>query len=139
MNKTISTVLLHFQEVLASLQVNSQERVSLLGFGSPPKFLLVEQNEFSTDASLPKGKSLGWWKIDLVSIEEFMDDPDTIELEQHGMYYSHGLGDFSIDKDGSLVRIGWQVGPRYGRGYEYTVVQNNDDIQLVNQTLLWVS
>jgi hypothetical protein len=38
-----------------------------------------------------------------------------------GMYYDYGRADFAISEDATSVRIGWQVGPRYGRGYDLPV------------------
>ena len=123
--------------MLAGLNTESQEDDPLIGV--PPTFLIVEQNEFSTYDSSKMGKCLGRWIIYATSIEEFSGDPNTIKQERNGMYYSHGFGDFSIHDNGEVVRIGWQVGPRYGRGYEYSIVQRGDEIELVNQKDLWIS
>lgn len=162
MGKITSTILIHFQEVLADLNNESQKddsfleslpanlREILVGLhtenprddpliGVPPTFLIVEQNEFSSYSSSKSDKCLGRWTVRLTSIDEFAGDPNEIKQERNGMYYSHGFGDFSIHNNGEVVRIGWQVGPRYGRGYEYSIVQRNDEIELVNQKDLWIS
>lgn len=137
MDKIRSTILLYFQDVLASLNTESQPDNPLIGV--PPTFLIVEQNEFSSYDSSKTGKCLGRWIVRLTSIEEFADNLDAIEQERNGMYYSHGLGDFSIHNNREVVRIGWQVGPRYGRGYEYSIAQRGEEIELVDQKDLWVS
>ena len=99
----------------------------------------MEQNEFSSYSTAKNGKCLGRWIVRLTSIEDFAGDPKAIKLEENGMYYSHGYGDFSIHDNGEVVRIGWDVGPRFGRGYKFSIIQRGDEIELENQEDLWVS
>lgn len=104
----------------------------------PPTFMIVEQTEFSSYHSGRNNKFLGRWMVRLTSIEVFADDPNAIEQEINGMYYSHGFGEFSIHENGEIVRVGWQVGPLFGRGYEFSIDQRGE-IELVNQKGLWIS
>jgi len=137
MDKIKSKILLYFQEVLTGLNTESHKGDPLIGI--PPLFMIVDQIEFSTYDSSERGDCLGRWIVHLTSIEEFSGDPKAIKLEENGMYYSHGFGDFSIHNNGEVVRIGWHVGPRFGRGYKYSIAQSNDEIDLVHQEDLWMS
>jgi hypothetical protein len=38
-----------------------------------------------------------------------------------GMYYQRGTFDFVVATDARSVVVGWQVGPRFGRGFRYEV------------------
>ena len=137
MDEIISVVLNHFQDVLSQLNTENQKQDTSLGV--PPTFLIVEQKEFSTLKSRNIGDTLGCWKVYQTSSEEFNGNLDLLVQEQNGMYYSHGLCDFSIDNNGAKVRIGWQAGPRFGRGYEISIVKRNNTIELVDQKTLWIS
>ena len=158
MDKIIAKILDYFQEVLVELNTEKEMDISFLESlpeslrnsfirshtenprgDVPPAFLIVEQNEFSSYSSEKNGKCLGRWIVRLTSIEEFSGDPKAIKQERNGMYYSHGSGDFSVHDNGEVVRIGWVVGPRFGRGYKYSIVQSGDEIELTNQEDLWVS
>ena len=158
MDKIIAKILDYFQEVLVEINTKKELddsfleslpeilRNSLIRSHTenprgdvPPAFLIVEQNQFSSYSSEKNGKCLGRWVVSLTSIEVFTGDPNAIEQEINGMYYSHGFGEFSIHDNGEVVRIGWQVGPRFGRGYEYSIVRHDDEIELVNQKGLWIS
>lgn len=158
MDKITAKILDYFQEVLVELNTEKEMDVSFLESlpeslrnsfirsytenprgDVPPAFLIVEQNEFSSYSSTKNGKYLGRWIVRLTSIEEFAGDPKAIKLEENGMYYSHGFGDFSIHNNGEVVRIGWYVGPRFGRGYKYSIVRRGEEIELANKEDLWIS
>jgi len=158
MAKITAKILEHFQEVLVELNTEREIDDSFLETlpenlrklfvrlqtenprdDVPPTFLIVEQNEFSSYSSEKNGKCLGRWIVRLTLIEEFSGDPKAIKQERNGMYYSHGYGDFSIHDNGEVVRIGWYVGPRFGRGYKYSIVRRGGEIELVNQEGLWIS
>jgi len=157
MDKVTAKILNYFQEVL--IELNSPKELDNSFIESlpeglrelsirwlteprddvPPTFLIVEQTEFSSYHSGRNNKSLRRWMVRLTSIEEFSGDPNAIEQVRNGMYYSHGFGEFSIHDNGEIVRVGWQVGPLFGRGYEFSIVQHDDKIELTNQKDLWVS
>ena len=157
MDKVTAKILNYFQEVLIELNSpkeldnsfieslpESLRELSIRWLteprdGVPPTFMIVEQTEFSSYHSGRNNKFLGRWMVRLTSIEEFSGDTNAIEREINGMYYSHGFGEFSIHENGEIVRVGWQVGPLFGRGYEFSIVQRDDKIELVNQKDLWVS
>lgn len=158
MDKITAKMLNYFQEVLIELNTERElddsfieslpESLRKLSIGLltekprddiPPTFLIVEQTEFSAYHTSRNNNFLGRWMVRLTSIEEFAGDPNAIEQEINGMYYSHGFGEFSIQDNGEIVRVGWQVGPRFGRGYEYSIVRHGDQIELANQKFLWGS
>ena len=154
MDKITAKILNYFQEVLIELNTEHELDASFIESlpetirnsfirsqrdDVPPTFLIVEQNEFSSYSTEKNGNCLGRWTVRLTSIEEFSGDPKAITKKQNGMYYSHGSGDFSIHDNGEVVRVGWQVGPLFGRGYKFSIVQRGDEIKLENQEDLWVS
>jgi hypothetical protein len=42
-----------------------------------------------------------------------------------GMYYDRGSFNFVVAPDRASVVVGWQVGPRFGRGFRYQVVTDD--------------
>jgi len=158
MDKITAKILAYFQTVLVELNTPTDMDITALesmpemsqtssihsrtenpSGDIPPVFLIVEQTEFSADDSSRSKKYLGRWTVRLTSIEIFTGNTNAIEQERNGMYYSHGFGEFSIHDSGEIVRVGWQVGPLFGRGYEYSIVQRDHEIELVNQKFLWIS
>ena len=146
MDKIVAKILDYFQDVLVELNKSKEMKSSFLESRSknpshsiPPTFIIAEQNEYPSYFTEKKGKCLGRWKVGLSSIETFVDDPQAIKLEENGMYYSRGFGEFSIHENGEVVLVSWQVGPRYGRGYQFSMVQHNGAIELTNQKELWIS
>jgi hypothetical protein len=158
MDKITAKILDYFHEVLVELNTPKEMDVSFLESlpeslrssyirsytenprgDVPPAFLIVEQTEFSACHTSRNNNYLGRWMVRLTSIEVFTGNPNAIEQEINGMYYSHGFGEFSIHDNGEIVRVGWQVGPLFGRGYEYSIVQRGDEIELENQEDLWGS
>lgn len=59
--------------------------------------------------------------------------------ERDGMYYTDGLFCFSISESGTTVWIDMILGPRFGRGFEYTVSSPYGKPKLDGQKVLWVS
>ena len=123
MDKVITKMLNYFQEVLVELNTPKEMDASFLESlpeilrnsylrshterlrdDIPPTFLIVEQTEFSAYHTR-NNNFLGCWMVRLTSIEVFTSNPYTIEQEINGMYYSHGFGEFSIHKNGEIVRV----------------------------------
>jgi len=57
-----------------------------------------------------------------------------------GMYFDRGSFDFVVAPDHTSVVVGWQIGPRFGRGFRYQVVTGDDGhLSLGLADTLWIS
>ena len=57
-----------------------------------------------------------------------------------GMYYDRGSFDFVVAPDRTSVVVGWQVGPRFGRGFRYQVAADDSGrLSLRLADTLWKS
>lgn len=109
---------------LAQLQVDLREahrsaRKHEARFGVPPKELVAQQREPSFRHNMIVGKALARWRVGLDSITPVPLDIASPKPEKVGMYWTLGRADIAILPDGNVV-IGWSIGPRYGRGFQYT-------------------
>jgi len=72
------------------------------------------------------GSVLGVWRIThteiIVLSASFIVRAPT---GRSGMYYDSGSFDFVVAPDHTSVVVGWQVGPRFGRGFRYQVVTDD--------------
>src|SRR5688572_16129553 len=112
----VEMVLSHFREVLRDIRVEAQRHGPELG--SPPTSLVVEQRSPSQHASFNTGRTLRRWRVTSDQNAEIPIAEVLPAQARSGMYYDSGRADFSVHEDSAKVRIGWQVGPRYGRGYD---------------------
>jgi hypothetical protein len=56
------------------------------------------------------------------------------------MYFNEGAGYFAISDDMKELLFDWQVGPLYGRGYIYSIINNDlNKLELFEDRLIWVS
>jgi len=70
-----------------------------------------------------------------MAIDEELPTPN-----EAGMYYDYGKADFAIKEDNTSVRIGWQVGPLFGRGYDLPIeLEKGRPARLGAGILLWIS
>lgn len=56
-----------------------------------------------------------------------------------GMYYSEGYSAIGIDKKQNLAFLSFIVGPRYGRGFQYEILDSEEGKVLGEEQLTWVS
>jgi len=134
----IEIILSHFRQVLRDIRVESERHGPELG--SSPTSLVVEQRTPSPRASFNTGTTLRRWRVTIEHDAEIAIDEVLPAQTRAGMYYDSGRADFSVHENSAKVRIGWQVGPRYGRGYDVPVERVADgSSQLGTPSLLWVS
>ncbi len=119
----IDQILTILQKVLGDLREEAERDEG--DSGRAPTVLYVSQKEPGGRRNFNTGFVLRRWKVEESQVTE-MDEgrrfPDPVQI---GMYYDHGRADFSILSDPPRVRVGWQVGPRYGRGYDYPILDGN--------------
>lgn len=132
------SVISHFRQVLRDIRKESERHGSELG--SPPTFLIVEQRVPSSHESFNTGATLRRWRVREDQFTEMPIDELLPHQTRVGMYYDSGRGDFSVDETTTKVRIGWQVGPRYGRGYDLLIEWAADGSpHLGSAKPLWIS
>lgn len=92
-------------------------------FGKPPRSGFVMLREFKKrEQPYSVEPALRKWSISIDGVEEIAADfepPKNGRIE--GMFYDSFLGWFEIRPDQKGFEIGWQTGPRFGRGYSYDI------------------
>jgi hypothetical protein len=87
------------------------------------------------------GSVLGVWRItntEIVGLPASSTIPRP--AGRSGMYYDWGTCVFVIAPDRKTVVVSWQVGPRFGRGFQYEVVSgDNGQPGLRLAKTLWIS
>ena len=132
------TVLAHFRQVLCDLHAESERNGPELG--APPAWLIVEQRTPSSHASFNTGSTLRRWRVSTDSTVDMAVGERLPSQNRAGMYYDWGRADFSVRENDAKVRIGWQVGPRYGRGYDLPLeIADRGAPRLGIPIPLWVS
>lgn len=56
-----------------------------------------------------------------------------------GMYFPEGHGSIGIDKENGIAFMNFQVGPRYGRGFQYKIINTEEGMRLGEREMIWVS
>jgi hypothetical protein len=131
-------VLSHFREVLRDIHAEAVRHGPQLG--SPPMSIIVEQRTPSPHAGFNTGTTLRRWRVTAEGTTALTQDEPLPAQTRIGMYYDCGRADFSVDENGGKVRVGWQVGPRYGRGYDLPIERAADgSVRLGRPSALWVS
>jgi hypothetical protein len=96
----------------------------LCGLLMPPFYLIVEQREASSDPSHNTGHSFRRWRVDAETVVEIAADGALPQQARKGFCFDYGRADFSVNVGGDVIRVGWQVGPRFGRGYDFPVEED---------------
>jgi hypothetical protein len=115
----VELVLVHFRETLARLREEAIHHDKHLG--EPPLYFVVEQREPAEHRVLNVGRAIRRWKVDSTGATEIGLEEPIPEPNRSGMYYDIGRGNFAVLQDLQRVRVGWGVGPRYARGYEFPI------------------
>jgi len=132
------TILRHLQQVLRDLHAESARHGPELG--SPPASLIVEQRTPSQHAQFNTGTTMKRWRVSVDGTAALAPEDPLPAQTRSGMYYDSGRADFSVHEQLGKVRVGWQVGPRYGRGYDLPIERSPDGaLRLGVPSPLWVS
>lgn len=109
-------------------------------YGKPPKTAIIaygfgeiKEAEYQITDIQKK------WLYENGCLEE-TDIKREIDLEQrNGMYYSEARFEFSFDPDTRLVYLDMYYGPRYARGFQFELKQEENTLSLCNEKILWAS
>lgn len=108
-----------------------------INYGKPPQTAIIEYGlgEIGDQITDVQKK----WLYKNGCLEE-TDMEREVNLEQrNGMYYSEAYFGFFIDMDNHLVYLNICYGPRYGRGIQFELKQEETIVYLYNDKVLWVS
>ncbi len=131
-------VLAHFQQVLQDIQAGAKQVEYRRG--RPPSSLVVEQRQASPDAYLNLGITMRRWRVTRASVSIIVNDEQLPPQNRDGMFYDYGKAHFAIFEDTDTVRVGWVVGPRYGRGYDLPVeLVEGEPVRFGTPRMLWES
>jgi hypothetical protein len=56
-----------------------------------------------------------------------------------GMYFQRGLVQYRVADDQRTVEFSSTLGPRFGRGVTFDVIEEQDGIRLANPQVLWMA
>ena len=134
----IEVIISHFRQVLRDVNAEAIRHGPKLG--SPPTSLIVEQRAASSHPSFNTGAALRRWRVTTEAATDVAVDEPLSSEAISGLYYHCGRADFSLHEDARKVRIGWQVGPRYGRGYDLPIEHGPNGVaRLGTAKPIWVS
>jgi hypothetical protein len=137
-NEVVRQVLESFQHVLGGLRGGL---ISRMFMGNAPSEGFARQLSSVDIKGRITGSVLGLWRV---SSTEIVVLPDSFTIPAigrgAGRYYDRGSFDFVVAQDGANVVVGWQVGPRFGRGFRYQVVTGDGGRQSLKiAETLWIS
>lgn len=132
----VDLVLTYFVGVLADLHRAATHEPR---FGLPPESMIVEQRSSSDHRLFNTGRAIRRWRVTRDGVTEVPLGELQPPQRMPGMYHHEGRGDFSVSVDGESVRVGWQVGPRFGRGHDLPVVRNSGSVHFGQASPLWIS
>ena len=134
----VEAVLQNFQHELRSLHGGWISRALM---GEPPVEGFARQMSKVDERGRLSGSVRGLWRItgdQINALPATFAVPPVARIS--GMYYDRGTFDFVLAVDGKSVIVGWQVGPRFGRGIRYcVVVGDSGQTTLRSVELLWKS
>jgi hypothetical protein len=102
----------------------------------PPSELFVWQTVPSDHRTFNTGQPLSKWLITRESIQPCPLEEQLPDEAMTGMYYNRGRANFSVLESQSVLRVGWQLGPRLGRGFDIPI---QDGHIAGEPRLTWVS
>ena len=107
----------------------------------PPSEAIARRFSQTDAGGRVAGSVLAVWRInytDVVSLPQTFEMPSNRRIS--GMYFEQGDFHFAIANDLASVVVGWQVGPRFGRGFRYRVlVEDAGALSLKLADRLWIS
>ncbi len=135
----IKLILEEYQKVFLEIGNHEIEKNGTR-YGIPPKSIVVKYHDvFNTD-EFKIGSILSVWRVFYDRIDYLCDlDTEPIKDPKDGMYFNEGLGYFSFNEMNNEIQFEWYVGPRYGRGFVYKIIDIEGKIEVIQDRLIWVS
>jgi hypothetical protein len=115
--KTLRDLALEFhKDLFTEIKGGSGKKQMVLGV--PPCSMVIFENTPSSHEMFNTGEPVRSWILTKEGVEERPVDIPLPDKGRNGAYFECGHGDFAILEDRKILRLGWQVGPRFGRGYD---------------------
>jgi hypothetical protein len=111
----LAIILSEFQDVLRENQKQEWQATD----GHAPKYGYVEQTEWTPD-ECHRTPPIAAWHISAHTVRPCaVKQPANPTIT--GMFFDLLHGRYYFGTDAASVHIGWQIGPRYGRGFVHRV------------------
>ena len=111
--------------------------------GIPPIWGIARQHRHQkSEHPYPIDPPIRQWKLTLeeATKTEINDDEFQPEFRKNGMFFDRFLGSFSILPCGTRFEVGWQTGPRFGRGAIHTFrINSRGHLELIDFQGTWIS
>lgn len=134
-SKLIDVVLSEFQKTLCNTYHYKWEAKH----GKPPSRCYV-QHVVNENAPFKRGTPMAAWIVTLDSITTTQIETNLPRPKIDGMFFDLCRGSFSLSPDGKIVFINWQTGPRFGRGFKHSVIEDSEGtVSLGKGAGTWVS
>lgn len=107
-------------------------------YGTPPKSIIISfgfsQNNADWKPLAVKEAVFRYSSQGLQTVS-----PDTVpDYTENGMYYKEAYAELCYQENG-IAFIMIQYGKRYASCYRYNIVNQDNNIQIVNEKLIWIS
>ena len=109
-------------------------------YGTVPRLMVVEYMEAvrKTEHFYAKTYVKSWdYHLKGEIVERHSKDEDNNPV--CGMYFSRAKASLYYDQERRKAFVNMYMGPRYGRGFAYDIENKDENIELVNEKLEWVS
>ena len=125
------------QGVLHDLEADAVRRPEV---GASPRELCLDEREPSEHDCDNIGAILRRWCLWRGGCESLPVKATFPVQEVSGMHWAWGRADFAVHAEKGIMRVGWLVGPRYGRGFEFPVTAHGQQVISLGEPIMtWVS
>ena len=109
-------------------------------FGDPPEAIYI-------DYGMGSKRKVGYlltkveetYCLTKDGIERVEVAPKSYDKTVSGMYFKQGSAIVGYTKNLDFAFLNFQIGPRYGRGYEYLIIHDGEQMRLGEEIELWIS
>lgn len=124
----------HFQEVYDDAMKQENQGY----YGTPPECMIIsfglsQKNDYWKPIAKKKAvfrySSQGLQSVSLDTVPDYTEN---------GMYHKEAYAELSYQENGNAFMM-IQFGKRYARCYRYDIIKSEENIQLINEKLIWVS
>ena len=109
-------------------------------FGTPPAVFYID---------FGVGSTCDIENFDMIPQETYRYENGIMEIVEtgtqnatspvNGIYYPEGYGLIGILKDNRYAYVSYIVGPRFGKGFRYRILNDEKGLQLGDKVLVWIS
>lgn len=109
-------------------------------YGKFPGAILIKYGEGSMrKAGYLMTEIWKMWYYTKGSLSEMNEMREQIREPVSGMFFPEAEAEFAIDEKQQYVYLSYYFGPRFGRGFRYTVKEQENVVTLCEEKILWIS